>query len=322
MKTYEYSSVFAPYIEGLIESKRLNGFIYDNPSLVLRTFDEFITEKHPEATILTKEISDEWCSKRPTEGSSYHGSRISALRQLAIYMTSLGITSYIPNDISSKEKPILTIPSSTDIEELFSVVDNRKTDKRSDRNIYAYRIMFRLYYYCGLRRSEAGSLRRENLDLTNMTITVRSSKGHKDRIVYLPDNAKEMLSDYVKFITNLFPLSPYVFPGRDPMTHITGGAIDAMFRDCWAKTEAGKKYAKPPTVHCLRHAFVVDRINKWVAEGVDFTVMLPYLSKYLGHAGPSETFYYYHMVESAFSTIIKKGVSTTDLIPEVKPYEE
>ena len=322
MKTYEYSSVFAPYIEGLIECKRSNGFKYNNASELLLKFDEFIIERHPEATVITKYISDEWCTRRPTEGSSHHGSRISVLRQLAIYMTSLGVDSYIAKDISSKEKPILTIPSSTDIEELFSVVDNRKTDKKSYRSIYAYRIMFRLYYCCGLRRSEAGSLRREDMDLANMTITIRSSKGFKDRIVYLPDDARELLSGYVKFISELFPLSPYVFPGKDPLTHITGGAIDAMFRDCWGKTKASKKYAKPPTVHCLRHAFVVDRINKWAAEGIDFTVMLPYLSKYLGHACPSETFYYYHMVESAFSTIITKGAPTTDVIPEVKPYEE
>ena len=165
MKTYEYSSVFAPYIEGLIECKRSNGFKYNNASELLLKFDEFIIERHPEATVITKYISDEWCTRRPTEGSSHHGSRISVLRQLAIYMTSLGVDSYIPKDISSKEKPILTIPSSTDIEELFSVVDNRKTDKKSYRSIYAYRIMFRLYYCCGLRSSKAGSLRREDMDL-------------------------------------------------------------------------------------------------------------------------------------------------------------
>ena len=87
MKTYEYSSVFAPYIEGLIECKRSNGFKYNNASELLLKFDEFIIERHPEATVITKYISDEWCTRRPTEGSSHHGSRISVLRQLAIYMT-------------------------------------------------------------------------------------------------------------------------------------------------------------------------------------------------------------------------------------------
>ena len=322
MKTYDYSSGFAPYITGLIEYKRSNGFIYDNASLILWKFDEFILQKYPTENILTKKISDDWCTRRSVEGSSHHSSRISAIRQLAMYMTALGIDSYIPKDFSSKEKAILTIPTITDMEEFFRVLDSRKTDKKTFRTTYAYRILFRLYYCCGMRRSEAGSLKREDLNLEDATITIRSSKGHKDRIVYLPDDAREMLSDYVKYIYDLFPLSPYVFPGRDPMTHISGGAIDAMFRDCWEKTGASKKYAKAPTVHCLRHAFVVERINQWSAEGVDLKVMIPYLSKYLGHSNPSETFYYYHMVESAFSTIIAKGASTTDVIPEVKPYEE
>ena len=49
--------------------------------------------------------------------------------------------------------------------------------------------------------------------------------------------------------------------------------------------------------------------------------MLPYLSKYLGHKSPSETFYYYHLVNKAFDVIRLKDTTVKHVIPEVIPYE-
>ena len=279
-------------------------------------------EKYPHAVIVTKEIADDWGTKRPQESGAFLCRRIDALRQLCKYMASLDIETYIPRNHPSSGKPVLTIPSSEDMIEFFEILDNRKTDARTYRYIYAHRIMFRLYYCCGLRLSEARTLRREDVDLENLTLTIKESKGHKDRLVYLPDDSKEIMSEYIGYISELFPLSPYVFPGQDPEKPVTGIAVDKMFRLCWAETNASRKYSKPPTVHCLRHAFVVERINQWAKEGVDLNVMLPYLSSYLGHRSIYETFYYYHMVDSAFSIIAEKGSSTTDVIPEVTAYEE
>lgn len=36
------------------------------------------------------------------------------------------------------------------------------------------------------------------------------------------------------------------------------------------------------------------------------TLCSPYLSRYLGHKSPDETYYYYHLVEKAFDTIREK----------------
>lgn len=322
MRKWEYNSGFAPYIKGMIEFKHSDGFQYETEAWHLSKFDAFCMEKFPEATIVTKELSDAWCTKRENEGASFFSRRISALRQLCIYMTALGVNSYIPRVLTSGEKPILTIPTPEDMKEFFDVLDHRKTNKRIFRYIYAYRIMFRLYYCCGMRLSEVRLLRKEDTNLNNLVLSVKGSKGHKDRLIYLPENSKNVLSEYVSYTSNLFPYSPYLFPGQNPMKPANGVTIERMFRICWHETKASAKYEKEPTVHCLRHAFAVERINQWAAEGADFKVMIPYLSKYLGHATPNETFYYYHMLETAFATISEKGAATTDLIPEVIIYEE
>ena len=83
-------------------------------------------------------------------------------------------------------------------------------------------------------------------------------------------------------------------------------------------TASSKHCDKKPTPHSLRHGFVVDRINKWIIDGVDINVMLTYLSKYLGHNGPDDSFYYYHLVMGAFNIIKQKDTISDYVFPEVR----
>ena len=48
---------------------------------------------------------------------------------------------------------------------------------------------------------------------------------------------------------------------------------------------------------------------------------MPYLSNYLGHKGPMETYYYYHQVEDVFQTVRRKDTVSARVIPE-GAYEE
>ena len=72
----------------------------------------------------------------------------------------------------------------------------------------------------------------------------------------------------------------------------------------------------------LRHTFVINRMNLWMAEGMSLDEMLPYLSRYLGHTGINDTLYYYHHVKNAFQVVRQKDNISNRIIPEVVPYEE
>lgn len=50
-------------------------------------------------------------------------------------------------------------------------------------------------------------------------------------------------------------------------------------------------------------------------------VMMPYLSRYLGHKGPLEPYYYYHLFQDAFDTIRRKETITSRVIQEVQHEE-
>jgi len=63
-------------------------------------------------------------------------------------------------------------------------------------------------------------------------------------------------------------------------------------------------------------------MNEWMREGRNFETMLPYLSRYLGHASVDETQYYYHQVVSAFEIVRKHDRVADKVIPEVMVYEK
>ena len=173
-----------------------------------------------------------------------------------------------------------------------------------------------------MRLSEARLLKKENVDFERGVLRIFESKGHKDRMVYLPEDGIKTLSDYRYRIEKELPGSPWLFPGLKPGKPISGATIERKFRECWILTPYAATADKAPTVHCLRHAFVVTRINDWMENGVELQTMLPYLSSYLGHETPAETFYYYHLVNKAFSIIKRKDNVSLRVIPEVSRYEE
>lgn len=106
LDTYEFSSCFAPYIEGLIQRKHEEGFLFNSARHILISFDRFCIRKGYHTPVVTKEISSEWGMQRSGEGRAYLGNRMSALRQLSLYMASLGIDCYIPAKFSAKSKTL------------------------------------------------------------------------------------------------------------------------------------------------------------------------------------------------------------------------
>jgi len=318
-----FESSFAPYITGLVEQKRVDGFSYASGEYLLKRFDTFCKESHPKTDIITYELATEWSTLKPTESKNYRNTRMAALRQLSLYMLSLGIDTYVPRNYSWEPKPVLYIPTQDEIASLLKEMGTWKSpQKKHQRFIDECKMMCLLYYCCGMRVSEARLLKKEHVDLGNGILTIYASKGHKDRLVYLPRDGIGVFSEYLRNIQNVISDSPWVFPGEDPSKPITSVAVESRFKKCWSKLPFSANANKRPTPHCLRHAFVVDRLNDWMLQGIDTHQMFAYLSKHLGHKSPSETFYYYHLVSKAFAMVKEKDKMSNRVIPEVVAYED
>ena len=319
---YNYESVFAPYIEGLINQKKSCGFIYDNQEYGFKKFDDFCIYHKYSNPLITREIAMEWAVQRDTESINFRNQRVSFLRQLSLYMNSLGIESYIPRQQPSAAVNIPYIPDSNDLRELFKVIDEQCLDKKYG-NIFlmGYKVLYRLYYCCGLRLSEGLNLLQKDVDLENGILRIIQSKGDKDRLVFMTDDLTEICRKFDYIVSQDNSNRKWFFPGRRDGKPLHKSGVCGKFKQFWKMTECSKYCEKVPTIHSLRHAFVVDRINQWMIEGISLETMMPYLSRYLGHSGIKDTMYYYHQVRKAFQIVRQKDYLSGQIIPEVVIYE-
>ena len=321
-KEYLYNSVFAAMIKDYIASRRESGFMYDNPAYWLYRFDQYCFGNNVAEATVTKPLFEAWATKSDTETKTTQNNRLQALRSFCFYLTTIGIPAYNPPVLPRPEKVVPYLMKDEDIREFFEQVDiYEATDHvpTFQRMAQEYKVLFRLIYCCGLRNNEACSSKTENINLDNGVLTLYHSKGRKDRIVYLSEDLRMLCKNYYKWLNKrLGTVSEWFFPGKDPGNHIPKTSVDRKFNEFWNRTKSSTICDKKPTVHCLRHAFVIKRINSWMEADISLQVMMPYLSSYLGHMGPMETYYYFHQVEDVFQTVRRKDVISQRVIPEVQ----
>ena len=323
---YQYGSCFGPYIQQFIEKKRSIGFVYEHEEWELKHFDQFCCERGVSEPSLSRTLVTEWGQLRENEYKTTSGSRFSVIRQFGLYLLSLDMEAYLPNNYSYRSKSKTHVLSDEEIIAVFKIIDQRQPVHNNlgfQRLSLEYKVILRLIYCCGLRISEARLLKNQDVDFDAGTLRIMQSKGHKDRLVYFTSDIKQLLLQYHSEITSQYNCqAEWVFPGRSPDRPLPVVTIDMAFRNAWNQTPFAATCDKAPTVHSLRHTFVVKRMNLWMEEGVSLKKMLPYLSRYLGHASPNETFYYYHQVDSAFRIIRQRDKSSSAVIPEVTSDEK
>lgn len=321
-RDYPYQSTLAPYIRDFISERRALEFIYNVKSYQLYRLDQYWIRKNFDDIHLTFERLEEWICALPGESKSSQSSRIGAAKSLAAYMNTLGIECDVPLINVGKDHHQIHVLDRTERQQLFCAVDSYvpcSVNPADYRMADEYPIMFRLYYYCGMRNNEVCSLKVSDIDFKEGIITIYDGKNHKDRLVYMPEDFRALACRYFSSLKRRLGYEPYwFFPGRNPEAHIPKTSVDRKFHEFWHMTPSSVHCDKDPTLHSLRHGFVVDRINSWILEGIDINVMFIYLSKYLGHKDPDESFYYYHLVHDAFRILKQKDSVSNDVVPEVR----
>ena len=145
----EYSSSLAKFILGLIRQKRACGYSYEYEAYILESFDRFCIEQNHTVGTITRDLVMQWAIQRPTEGKNYRNQRVSFVRQLALYMQSLGENPYIPTHFASETVAVPHILSRAELSSFFSVVDAYMLPQPSFRRLVpTYQVLFRLFYCC------------------------------------------------------------------------------------------------------------------------------------------------------------------------------
>lgn len=315
---YKFSSLFAQRMEAFIAEKRALGYGYEYGVQRLGAFDRFCLANFSNEKNLTKELCLEWAKSKGEQNQTLMVKH-SPIREFARYLISCGENAYIlpPRLVRKGNKPIPYIFSEDEILSFWRELDAMKYLPENPYRHIVMPFIFRLFYCCGLRIYEAYRLRVEDVDVTTGQIYIRESKGHRDRIVVMSDDVNELCHEYIHKIEILIPGRKPFFPNHNG-DFLDKKSIGYVMNTIWKKSNPESAKRVRPKVYDFRHSFATHRLYKWMKEGKDLLVMLPYLSAYMGHASLSSTHYYIHLVPGMYESMAGVDYSRfNDLLPEV-----
>lgn len=293
-----FASGLAPHIRELLDLKHAMGLPYETAERHLRAFDAMCSQQYPVQATLSKEMAMEWVVQRPNEHINGQMRRVTPIRQLAKYMASVGAEAYvIPTGIPGRQVHYRPhIFSHRQLRALFDAADAIQATPFGGQRQLLIPVMFRMIYCLGLRPGEARRLHRNDVDLTRGSVMIRESKGHKDRVVFMSPDLLEHCRQYDAAINSFHPDRIPFFPNH--LGHFYSKTTpDRWFHEILAAAdpliEAGP--GSPPRPYDLRHAHVVELINRWVRDGRSPEVLVAYLSLHLGHSNTEDTWYYFHL---------------------------
>ncbi|MBI9060336.1 MAG: tyrosine-type recombinase/integrase [Labilibaculum sp.] len=172
-----------------------------------------------------------------------------------------------------KHKTLPVVLNQEEIKALLSVIQNPK-----------YYAIAATLYSAGLRLSECLNLQINDIDSTNMVITVREGKGKKDRQTVLSDRLLKILREYYR--NSKIKPGSYLFPNsKDSNKPFSKRQIQGSIRK--AGVEAGIK--KPVSPHVLRHSFATHLME----NGTN----LRKIQVILGHKSLKTTSIYIHLAK-------------------------
>jgi integrase/recombinase XerD len=319
-----FSSNFKLKLEGFIQQKRAVGFPYDTSQNKLEVFDRFCVKYYPREMQLTRKMAMHWAEQRVDEHVNTLIRRITPIRQFAKYLNSIGDEAFvIPSGIPAKGiRYVPHIYTKQELKAFFHAVDLCKYNKNTPARYLVVPVIFRVLYCCGLRSSEVTGLKVKDVNLSIGKLTIRQSKGNKDRTVMLSEDVLILCRIYHEKVSGIFPGRIYFFPNHRGDRY-RKDFLGYTFHEFWNKTGIDYVSGNPPRVHDFRHTFAVNRLNQWVKEKIDLNAYLPYLSMYLGHEHLTETDYYLHLVPEFFPVMTTEAEERfSHLIPEAKDDEE
>ncbi|MEW1982408.1 tyrosine-type recombinase/integrase [Citricoccus sp. NPDC079358] len=308
-----FGSGFASHIEAMLEWRA--GLGYAKKTLVhpMQSFDRFCLAHRPGETILSRQLVTAWCEEGTrTQWPAY---KAHAIRAFGKYLKMVGIEAFVlPAEwISHRARSLPHIFTDEELTAFFSATDSLTACSASPFREYTIPVVFRLMLGCGLRPQEARQLRRRDIDPDTAIMMIEQTKYNKDRRVPIDAGMATLLARYDE-LANLHRPGREFFFEQHPGQPYPGCWLTASFHRC--RAIAGD-LAPGSTPYTLRHNYATRTLTRWVEEGRDLNVWLPYLSTYMGHETYSATAYYVHLLPERLSATGLTG--TAGIIPEVTP---
>ena len=320
----KFKSVLRTEIEAYLMFRKSQGHNEQKERIIFLTLDRFIqgTPKSSDEVNLSPEIIAGWLRSLPEQlGVNSRNLYISHYTQFARYLRSKGTDAFIPERSLPDLSYVPYIFSKEELDAMVMAADKRLDAARSpmDRNRACFSVLLRMLAGCGFRINELLNLKTSDVDLSHRLVTVRNSKGKKDRIVPVHDTLMDTLLAYVS--SGIPQTEGYFFPSDKGKKLSYSWARD-NFNKCLADIGIVKPELKPHArnicIHCIRHSYAVAAFQKLDHEGKDLYDEAPILSTYLGHKNIKGTEKYLHMTAANGTDILRRVADCNQgMFPEV-----
>jgi len=194
---------------------------------------------------------------------------------------------------------------------------------RTPRRHIIWPAIVRVLYGCGLRLSEALSLKVKNVNLDSGILHIEKSKNWTSRFVPMSPSLKSYMANYMLKI-NLDPkCSAYFFPAPDGGRYAVNTAYTQIKKIYEESGIPRLSNGRLPRIHDLRHTYCCHALKQMQKNGFDLYYSLPILSAYLGHQGIRDTERYLRLPVFQHPAVVDAETAILgDIIPEVTDYEE
>lgn len=313
-------SPYSEHLIGFIEQRKALGFKYENQIWMLLHFDDFVS-RYPciDGNELQENLVVKWVED-PMITTGQKRKRSILLRQFGEYMQQIDKVAYLypKRKFKAPARYLPYIFTHSQISAILEYADKDAKEHSSVSSRVDTAIILRLLYGCGLRISEALSLKMQDVDLDNGVLHIWDSKFQKDRMIPMSQTLMSVCIAYSKNCNSgKLPYAYFFSPNGN--RGYSAQTIYNRFRDVLficGIPHRGK--GKGPRLHDLRHTFAVHSLQQLAENGEDLYTVLPILSEYMGHSSVSATQYYLRLTAEVFPDIMEMVEEKFgDVYPEV-----
>lgn len=240
-------------------------------------------------------LGESWAELAPSTVAR----KLSALRGFFSFIEAEGIRSDNPAHALARpslRRPLPRIVSREEVENLFSIAEERASAPNAPRGHLRALALLELLYGSGLRATELVSLSRNAIHPDRPFLIVKG-KGGRERLVPVSDRAREAVGRWVALVP---ANSVWLFPSGH--SHLSRVRLFQIVRELGAAAGIAPERLSP---HVLRHAFATHLLS----GGADLRA----LQTMLGHADIGTTQIYTHVDGAHLVELVNRRHPLVDL---------
>lgn len=277
-------------LEDYLAIRRALGFKLQRDGQLLPEFIRYVADSG--STTVTTAAAVAWATQPQGVHPAWWTARLSMVRGFAKYLQTLNPRTQVPPlELLPHRRPRAApyVYTDADIDALLLASESL----RSPLMAATYRTLIGLLSVTGLRVGEAIKLDQHDIDQRRAVLVIRTSKFRKTREVPVHRSTAQALSRYVRERDRLAPRrkQPSFFVSSAG-TRLHYQNVHATFLGLVFAAGLADRRPRRPRIHDLRHTFAIRTVVAWHREGSGVEAKMPLLSTYLGHVGPSATYWY------------------------------